>query len=161
MSEWIVVGLVFVAGIVFGVIATKKRHLVTRQRQLDEARLLFHRMREQLEAKFLQRRPSAANRAGLRWADCEFENDVAYARDRQSGQLSAFVAVTIKFEADPRRRHGRSRSGEQRQVRHRVFPLRRKASMDSRRPPDFQSESQRSGAALQDTLEPVGLTDAG
>ena len=54
LSEWIVVGLVFVAGIVFGVIATKKRHLVTRQRQLDEARLLFQRMREQLEAKFLQ-----------------------------------------------------------------------------------------------------------
>ena len=90
MSEWIVVGLVFVAGIVFGVIATKKRHLVTRQRQLDEARLLFHRMREQLEAKFLQRAALSGKPRGLRWADCEFEHDVAYARDRQSGQLCAW-----------------------------------------------------------------------
>jgi hypothetical protein len=56
-------------------------------------------MREQLEAKFLQRAGLTGKPRGLRWADCEFENDVSYARDRQSGRLSAFVAVSIKFEA--------------------------------------------------------------
>ena len=54
---------------------------------------------EQLEAKFLTKAGASGKPRGLRWADCEFENDVTYARDRQSGVLSAFVAVRIKFEA--------------------------------------------------------------
>jgi hypothetical protein len=54
-----------------------------------------------LEAKFLQRAALTGKPRGLRWADCEFENDVTYARDRKTRQLSAFVAVSIKFEAIP------------------------------------------------------------
>ncbi len=48
---------------------------------------------------FLPRPAASGKPRGLRWADCEFENEVTYARDRQSGTLSAFVAVSIKFEA--------------------------------------------------------------
>lgn len=33
-----------------------------------------------------------------RWSDCRFADDVAYARSRTSGQLSAFVAVTIYLD---------------------------------------------------------------
>lgn len=36
---------------------------------------------------------------GLRWLDCEFDNAVSYARNRRTGQISAFVATTISFEA--------------------------------------------------------------
>jgi hypothetical protein len=59
----------------------------------------FHLRREQLEAKFLTKAAATGKPRGLRWLDCDFENDVTYARDKRSGQLSAFVGVTISFEA--------------------------------------------------------------
>jgi hypothetical protein len=99
--EWIAAGVVFVAGIVLGAVLAKKKSLGGRRRQLAEAKLQFHRMREQLEAKFLQRAALTGKPRGLRWADCEFENDVTYARDRKTRELRAFVAVSIKFEAIP------------------------------------------------------------
>jgi len=101
MVQWIV-GVVGVVGIVAVFIAVARTQLAgKRRRQLAEARLQFHRSREQLEAKFLQKAGLTGKPRGLRWADCEFENDVTYARDRQTGQLSAFVAMSIKFEAIP------------------------------------------------------------
>ena len=42
---------------------------------------------------------TAASRAGLRWSDCSFDDEVTYARHRQGGELLHFVAVTIAFEA--------------------------------------------------------------
>jgi hypothetical protein len=99
--EWIAAGIVFAAGLIVGTLLAKKRTLGGRQRQLAEAKLQFHRMREQLEAKFLQRAALTGKPRGLRWAYCEFENDVTYARDRKTRELSAFVAVSIKFEAIP------------------------------------------------------------
>jgi hypothetical protein len=99
--EWIAAGLLFMTGIVLGAVLAKKKTLGGRQRQFAEAKLQFHRMREQLEAKFLQRAALTGKPRGLRWADCEFENDVTYARDRKTRELSAFVAVSIKFEAIP------------------------------------------------------------
>lgn len=63
------------------------------------ARRDFHRQREQLEAKFVKLAAGSGKPRGLRWIDCDFENDVTYARDRGTHQLSAFVAVTISFEA--------------------------------------------------------------
>ena len=36
---------------------------------------------------------------GLEWVHCDFDDDVIYARHRQSGELSAYVSVTIGFEA--------------------------------------------------------------
>jgi hypothetical protein len=101
-AEWIVGVLIgLFAGIGIGVFFTRRQAANHRQRQFAEAKLQFHRMREQLEAKFLRRAGLTGKPRGLRWSDCEFENDVTYARDRQTGQLSAFVAVTIKFEAIP------------------------------------------------------------
>ncbi len=70
-----------------------------RERQLIRARREFHRQREQLEARFVTRASASGKPRGLRWNDCDFEDDVTYARDRTSGQLSALVAVTISFEA--------------------------------------------------------------
>lgn len=64
-----------------------------------KARREFHQRRERLEAKFLQLAGACGKPRGLRWVNCDFDDDVAYARDRQSGALCAFVAVTISFEA--------------------------------------------------------------
>jgi hypothetical protein len=73
--------------------------VVRQEKSLARARREFHLRREQLEAKFLQRAGESGKPRGLRWTDCDFENDVTYARDKRSGQLSAFVGVTISFEA--------------------------------------------------------------
>jgi len=54
----------------------------------------FHLQRERLEAKFLQLAAASGKPRGLRWADCEFDDSVA-----STGELSAFVGVTIAFEA--------------------------------------------------------------
>jgi len=70
-----------------------------RESQLARYRKEFHRQRERLEAKFFQIASSSGRPRGLDWTGCDFDNDVVYARDRRSGEISAFVAVTISFEA--------------------------------------------------------------
>ncbi len=64
-----------------------------------EARRLFFLRREWLEARFLTAASASGKPRGLAWADCDFDNQVAFARDRQSGRLCALVGVTIRFEA--------------------------------------------------------------
>ncbi len=63
-------------------------------------RSAFHLQRERLEAKFFELASNSGKPRGLRWTDdCHFDDDVTYARHRQTGELCAFVAVTIAFEA--------------------------------------------------------------
>ena len=70
-----------------------------REAQLAKARKDFHRHREHLEARFLRLASTSGKPRGLDWVRCDFDDDVIYVRDRVSGQLSAFVGVTIGFEA--------------------------------------------------------------
>ncbi len=70
-----------------------------REAQLVRDRQNFHRQRERLEARFFQLAGQSGKPRGLEWSNCDFDDDVIYARDRRTGQLSAFVAVTISFEA--------------------------------------------------------------
>jgi hypothetical protein len=100
-AQWIGAAVILLTAVIAGAFAIRRQWAHARRRQLAEAKLQFHRLREQLEAKFLQTAGLTGRPRGLRWADCEFEHDVAYARDRRSGRLSAFVAVSIKFEAIP------------------------------------------------------------
>jgi hypothetical protein len=75
---------------------------IRRRRQIAEfarAQRDFHKVRERLEAKFLQLAGASGKPRGLRWTNCDFEDDVAYARDRKTSALCAFVGVTISFEA--------------------------------------------------------------
>jgi hypothetical protein len=58
----------------------------------------FHRQRERLETKFVQLGIVGTKPDGPRWSDCQFDDDVAYARSRSTGELSAYVAVTIEME---------------------------------------------------------------
>lgn len=67
---------------------------------VEEARTLFRRRREWLEAAFVTRASACGKPRDLVWADCEFEDTVAFARDRDSGQLRALVGMTISFEAE-------------------------------------------------------------
>ncbi len=70
--------------------------------RLTEARRDFHRQRERLEVKFVQLGMSSNRHDAPRWIDCEFEDDVVYARNRTTGELNAFVAVTIEMEESAR-----------------------------------------------------------
>ncbi len=96
---WWILAAVAVACAVVGVVVWRPLRAAQREKLLARARREFHRQREQLEARFLKRAGSGGKPRGLRWSDCDFDNDVTYARDRRSGRLSAFVAVTISFEA--------------------------------------------------------------
>jgi hypothetical protein len=94
-------GLSIVAGLVVSILivvilAWRPIRSAMRQAQLARARKDFHRQREWLEAKFLELASASGKPRGLRWTDCDFDDD---ARDRRTGELSAFVAVTIAFEA--------------------------------------------------------------
>jgi hypothetical protein len=95
---WIAVGMAAAAGIVAALIWKPIRSAV-RAARYERARKDFHRQRERLEAKFFQLAAASGKPRGLRWTTCDFDNDVSYARDRHNGDLCAFVAVTISFEA--------------------------------------------------------------
>ncbi len=73
----------------------------------QRSRSEFHLQRERLEAKFYELAAASGKPRGLRWTDCTFDDDVTYARHRQTSELCAFVAVTISFEAIEGGRDGR------------------------------------------------------
>ncbi len=70
-----------------------------RQRETVRAMQLFRVQREQLEAKFADLAARQGKPRGLRWTECDFQDEVAFGRDLQSGLLTAFVSVHISFEA--------------------------------------------------------------
>lgn len=70
-----------------------------RSHQLSCAIRGFRLQREQLEAKFFDLARALGRPRGLRWIDCDWQKDVTFARDVQTGLLTAFVAVNIRFEA--------------------------------------------------------------
>jgi len=73
--------------------------LVRRRARLERAREEFHRRREWLEAHFWKQAAASGRPRGLAWVECEFADEVSFARDRIQGHLHALVAVTISFEA--------------------------------------------------------------
>ena len=68
-------------------------------RRLSAAISSFHPQRGRLEPLFFATASSLGKPRGLRWKACEWGEAVEFARDRKTGQLFAFVAVTISFEA--------------------------------------------------------------
>jgi len=67
--------------------------------EIRRAKMLFSRRREWLEAHFLKLAGQSGLPRGLAWSNCDFDDGVAFARDRKKGQLRALVGVTIGFEA--------------------------------------------------------------
>lgn len=79
--------------------ATRPTRAEREAEEFGRARRAFHRERERAEAKFFEMAAAGGKPRGLRWKDCEFDDGVAYARDKHTGELRALVAVTVAFEA--------------------------------------------------------------
>ena len=65
----------------------------------EKAMRQFPLQREQLEAKFFDLARSSGKPRGLKWLDCDWLSEVTYARACDTGLLTAFVAVNLRFEA--------------------------------------------------------------
>ncbi len=92
------VGLLLVAVVATVLAVSLQRR--RRQSKLAQAREQFRRRREWLEAVFVSKASELRKPRDMVWADCEFDDAVAYARDRDSGNLRALVGMTISFEAE-------------------------------------------------------------
>jgi hypothetical protein len=66
---------------------------------LEQARKLFQQERTRLEGLFFQAASASGKPRGLRWQECQWNELIAWVRDKQTGQLLALVGVTIAFEA--------------------------------------------------------------
>ncbi|WP_422930757.1 hypothetical protein [Singulisphaera sp. PoT] len=66
---------------------------------VDHARDLFRLQREWLEARFLGALGKIDPEERNRWEDASWQNEVLWARDRQTRRLLALIAV--RFESDP------------------------------------------------------------
>lgn len=95
---WVVVGLV-VAGFVGLVVAWRPLRKWGGAIQAERAKELFLLQRERLQDTFRPAAAATGKPRGLRWVRCTFEGDIAFARERWTRQLFAFVPVTIQFEA--------------------------------------------------------------
>jgi hypothetical protein len=80
------------------VILWRPLRAVSRDVQFAKAKKFFHTQRERLEAKFIHLASKRNKSESPRLSDCTFSDDVSYVRDRSSGELSAFVAVSLSME---------------------------------------------------------------
>jgi len=99
---WIVSGIVASLALMAGWVGARRfqRYRAScRAHDLVQAKQTFHRRREWLEARFMTLASQSGKPRGLTWAECEFEDAVHFARDRQSGRFRALVGMTIRFEA--------------------------------------------------------------
>ena len=94
---WILALLAAITGI--GVLLWRPARTAARQSRFSQAKRIFHRQRERLEAKFIQLAAANAKADAPRWTECDFDDSVAYVRNRSTGELSAFVAVTVAMES--------------------------------------------------------------
>jgi hypothetical protein len=99
VAVWSVVGVFVTTAVVATALAWRPARSAMREAQLARARREFHLHREHLEARFVKLATNSGKPRGLDWVRCDFDDGVIYARDRHSGQLSAFVAIVVGFEA--------------------------------------------------------------
>lgn len=91
-----------VTGVVgFSALALAFPRIRERLRKRDQERAMrsFRIERELLEAKFFDLASRRGKPRGLRWLECDWQKNVTFGRDLQSGLLTAFVGVNIRFEA--------------------------------------------------------------
>ncbi len=96
--------LLIIAGVLVEIVAVlliAGRPLLNwlRKKQALQAYEQFRVQREQLEAKFFDLASRLGKPRDLRWLDCDWQSGVTFGRDVQTGMLTAFVAVNIRFEA--------------------------------------------------------------
>lgn len=97
---WVVGGLIVVA---VGVVAAQRVWRVWRSTrrasETQQALKQFRMQRELLEAKFFDLAKASGKPRGLKWIDCDWQSEVTFARACDTGLLTAFVAVNVRFEA--------------------------------------------------------------
>jgi hypothetical protein len=95
-----VVGLAVVGGMFCGLwIARAMARSRSRQAEAFAiAKRAFRLRREYLEARFITLASQGNRAGGFSWGDCDFADEVAFARDRGNGELRALVGMTIFFE---------------------------------------------------------------
>lgn len=69
------------------------------KREAEIAIRQFRVQREQLEAKFFDMASRLGKPRDLRWLDCDWLDRVTFGRELESGLVTAFAAVNIRFEA--------------------------------------------------------------
>jgi len=96
-SSWFLLtaAIAFLCGIAF---LWRPLRLAIRRPRLAEARRDFHWQRERLETKFVLLAQGHVQPGTPYWDECEFDNAVAYVRNRSTGELSAFVAIVVPIE---------------------------------------------------------------
>jgi hypothetical protein len=72
---------------------------VSPQAMLAHGRYRFQQERMRLELLFFQAASVSGKPRGLRWRECQWSDLIEWVRDKQTGQMLAFVGVTISFEA--------------------------------------------------------------
>ena len=96
---WLPVAAIVAIGLLaLAALLWRPKRKTSRRAPLAQAKQRFHAQRERLEAKFVQLASGHASPDAPRWTDCTFDDDVAYVRSRTTGELSAFVAVSIATE---------------------------------------------------------------
>jgi len=66
---------------------------------LEEMTALFRAHRPALEKQFLSVAGASGKPRGLRWKECQWNELIAWVREKATGRLHALVGVTISFEA--------------------------------------------------------------
>lgn len=95
---WFVVA--FVVVLLFALFAFRHRIVAFGQHVVvGRAREMFKLEREQLEAKFLRAAAASGKPRGLRWMECQWEDQIQFALERETALVTALVGVTIRFEA--------------------------------------------------------------
>ena len=95
---WIVVVSVWFSA---SLLVWHRVRLHLRRRLFQRAKREFRWQRERLEAKFVQISEQRTETTQRPWVHCDFDDEVTFVRSRASGQLSAFVSITITIENSP------------------------------------------------------------
>jgi hypothetical protein len=96
---WIPLLITAVVLAVVGLLAVRPLARWMRAREARRAIAQFRQRREFLEAKFFELASTLGKPRGVRWNVCDWQPDVAFGRDRQTGMITAFVSVNVNFEA--------------------------------------------------------------
>lgn len=98
MEIWITIGVTVVA--IAGLsLAWNPLRQWLKKKETQRAVASFRLQRESLEAKFFELASRAGKPRGLRWLDIEWLDGVRFARDSETGLLTAFTAINLRFEA--------------------------------------------------------------
>lgn len=95
---FIAVGI-FIAAVALILLVGPRVLKALQKREAEIAIRTFRIQREQLEAKFFDVASRLGKPRDLRWLDCDWLERVTFGREVESGLLTAFVAINIRFEA--------------------------------------------------------------